>query len=870
MDISKIKREFSKKSSEKTSEKTSEKFSNGVKELEIKLLPTVGKFKLFWKCLESKSIKADKEYRVININVKPGDGLTKRKEIVMGDKRTETYNIKKFIAQTTIPFNTAGMRDAKLTMSIETLSSPFPIINAEITRLKHRRTIILKELPEWQFDLTMSVTLERKQFNLVRDLVKKLFVGDFEGSAFWNHKNVTFEIETEFLGDDIDEEKINTVIEFMKTCFFDKTIDVSGGFNYGTNEGLLYNLAKRVITKPYKQKQFGPWNDRPAGLKQMVNNPLSLTRSIYLKIYPDLEKYCVTDKADGDRCLVFLNHNGMQKNFILLGEKTINLNVQWSDNELVLDAEVILNNTKNEIKKIYIFDILLDGQPVADKIFKDRLEILKRIDFSGTPIELKSFYDLSLDAENKNYYADVFKKIIKLNNNYVNDGFILTPWNEAYFDMRVYKWKPVEHNTIDLLILDGKLFCGMKDATQKVLNYPLIDNYKEITKGIVIGDRYIPVQFSPPFYPLAYQSLSANDEKKVGEFRFIFDNDGNIEKAELIRIREDKTEDALAGRSYGNDYDTACNVFNNYILPLTLEIMCFSKEDLEKLAGQLYFKSEKTRDQSFIPKFGRFVKASVLKSIAGVENLTIVDLAAGKGQDIFTLNGLKFSKCLCVDFDANALIELNRRKYDFNEPRWYSDTPPRHSNHMQIFTMVRDLTKPAKEMLNIIESRYGILPETNNVVMLNFAIHYLLSDRKKTENVINTVSGLLAPGGTFFFTCFNGKKIYDLLKPIPEKSTYKFGEDRQIKRLYNKKDGIKFKTGLPISVMIPLSAGNFYNEYLVDIDDVISQFNSKGYSLIESKSFEDYEKDFPKTDQMSEIEKQFSRLYHVTIFRKLS
>ena len=210
--------------------------------------------------------------------------------------------------------------------------------------------------------------------------------------------------------------------------------------------------------------------------------------------------YCVTDKADGERHLLFINHKG--RVYLI----NMNMNVIFTgivvDNPVyhltILDGELILHNKRQEFINLFAcFDIyyyngadiralplMKDKDKEKDNTCIDRLRCLK--DFvNKVNADIDEFYKTQnkfrpLQIVVKRFYAGIpsifdasdmiWNKTLDNLYDYEIDGLIYTPTlfgvggdAEGVVSARhkitwdyVFKWKPAEYNTIDFLILTKK------------------------------------------------------------------------------------------------------------------------------------------------------------------------------------------------------------------------------------------------------------------------------------------------------------------------------------------------------------------------------------------------------------------------------
>jgi len=207
---------------------------------------------------------------------------------------------------------------------------------------------------------------------------------------------------------------------------------------------------------------------------------------------PNIRKnYTVTDKADGERKLLFINSKGLiymidtNMNVIFTGAKTTNAEFF----ESLLDGEHIKNNKHGDAINLYAaFDVYYinkkstrefafynnnDISDVEANKHKYRLNLLKQfvehLKFASAcdfTVKCKIFYsdtaNITIFQSCSTILSDIKDGIYEYN----SDGLIFTPCNTAVASDRVgvagkltkplwthsFKWKPAEFNTIDFLV----------------------------------------------------------------------------------------------------------------------------------------------------------------------------------------------------------------------------------------------------------------------------------------------------------------------------------------------------------------------------------------------------------------------------------
>lgn len=611
------------------------------------------------------------------------------------------------------------------------------------------------------------------------------------------------------------------------------------------------------------------------------------------------------------------------------------------------------NKSKEKSPRIFIFDVLYyDGNKMTQLPFQEREKLLDKIalvfnEATNIKCERKIMIPLSKDPKDKkNYYKKQIEKVFNMKFTSTEiDGLIFTPFNsingnkehvkykygypDDYFDMKVYKWKPPEKSTIDFLILKapdsllgkkpfikkkGKilylLFCGIKKNLMNKINITYMNDYKKIISGIHIKSDNYPIQFSPSSNPNAYLYYAPDSIKdihgKVGEFvgrkrnadeMLEEDKDDIITQNEiiweLVKMRPDKDIEVQRGVSYGNSFRTAELIYDTYAHPLTLEMLI--SEPSSQNSEIQYF--QQTKSPMYIPptKLNAFVKFQLMKQLEGKD--WILDLASGKGNDLFIYDCLRIKNGIFIDIDASALNELNNRKYSLGDSKFYVFCDP-PNEHIKVYTVESDTTVPYSETLmklkNIscpitqsYDSKLLEQSSKNNkikrekrdgvdAVIINFAIHYMIHDKESLTNIINLVDKSLKSGGIFIFTCFDGSRVFDLLKKTQYKKSWDIHQDNALKYSIKKKyKNDKFTDfGLQIGVVHPFSKGEYYDENLLGIERVIKEFEKNGYKLHQYSSFGDWIPKFKQFDKrfgelLTDDDEKYVSLYsYVSLYKK--
>jgi SAM-dependent methyltransferase len=768
----------------------------------------------------------------------------------------------------------------------------------KMIRMKLRLSFQLKNNNDYNIDLDLikNFNINNNNIKEVKDLVFKPYklsniIEDINYSLFDE-----ILLETEFFSKVINEEIINNSIDLVQSLLNSE--------NKSDYQKYIYNIAKYIISNKIYLENF----KHKSGLKKLLNNVIELNSDIYCKhILPNIENYYITDKIDGKRCICYIEEYMNCFNIKLVSNKIYqikeynnNLNKADKDNfkVTILDCELILQNDNELISEkdinLYIFDIITyENNKLGFEPFENRFNYLDKgydkIRFLSN-VQVKEYIKLTNNykTELQNFYNK------KINNKYYDiDGLIFTPnsnvkntehkypINTNYNNMIGYKWKPIEHMTIDFYILKLPknlynfkpynnlklstndniyiLFSGISKQDFDKLNFTYINNYNKIIPEKYLNNTYFPIQFSTSDNPHNYIYISNDDNlhNKIGEFLY----DTNNKKWNLKKIRDDRDIELERGEYFGNYYKIAELIWMSINNPLDINKMINDNAECYfQIDDNILYKAQRS--------FNSYVKSKSLENIISDKlydkNNTdwVIDLAAGKGQDLARLNNLNFKNGLFLDKDKNALLELINRKFTLKSYK---------KSNIKIFTKNIDLLDNYNDIIKDLDI-FNIEKESVDVMICNFAIHYIIINEDKLLNLIKLLNNYLKPGGRFIFTCFNGYKIFKLLEHTDVWNSYDDENNLKysIKKLYNSNKLLP--TGQKIDVLLPLS-NNYYTEYLMNLDYIFDIFNENNFmselSLPFSSFLNDFEKDNNKVyNMLSSIDIEYSSLYQVNIIKK--
>ena len=366
----------------------------------------------------------------------------------------------------------------------------------------------------YQFDLSIVKTNKQKRLNNGR----KIFIKEYsiqDANVFNEPEN--YEVEMEIIKNYTKNMDTNTLLRKIK-----KGIKIILSGWQGTNFPISY-LEQDRVKKEYMHLIHGKENmprgkdGRPRRIHSgdfIGPSSVSLETTNIIPIdvdssVPNINRpYTVTDKADGDRKLLFISNIG--KIYFI----DTNMNIQFTGNvtkhksscNTIIDGEHVLNDKVGNFINLFLgFDIYylnkentkgfpfmnvpdtelnyVDKDMAKDKFRGDLLsDTISNLDSQciinsyKTPliIKMKTFYS--------NIGSNIFKECKKILDgvkegvlfNYETDGLIFTPCDKSVGSSKVgeitpsrkfrwdysLKWKPPKFNTIDFLVKTKKIETG--------------------------------------------------------------------------------------------------------------------------------------------------------------------------------------------------------------------------------------------------------------------------------------------------------------------------------------------------------------------------------------------------------------------------
>lgn len=755
-----------------------------------------------------------------------------------------------------------------------------------------------------------------------------------------------------------------------------------------------YNSLCRIINNIQNPNiRIKPYFMGPSSITLQPNNLVKDDNKIGIQ-----KGFCVTDKADGERKLLFIN----KKNKAYLIDS--NLVVSYAGFRLkrgvnltntILDGEhIVTTKSGSNINLFAAFDIYCErgndvrNMPfIEDRNYKSsttsRYELLKSIiskftseflDYDSVGNQLNIQYKQFIHEES---IFDSCKMIFEtLDRNYIynTDGLIFTskylgvPRKTSKITWRdSFKWKPAHFNTIDFLMKVRKNEKGEKEIKTKLVSGVAVKYYEvELYVGsneagamntqeqILMNDLqestrgYGPILFRPTnpseeeaylchihatldetdSYVMYSEEKDLIEDDQIVEFRYMKHDDDKYENWIPLRVRDDKTVAYRTKKdNFGNNFKTANNNWQSIHNPVTEDMLKgfveVTQDDLlqEEENENMYYNRGKSKNLLLnLRHFHNMYVKSLLIDLVSSNGDHLIDFAVGKagdlnkwiknkiggvlGIDIFKDNiyGSRDSACDRYkskllkkekDIPISMFVHGNSGKLIENGDFSYGNNPSSHdivkalmgSSDVEKQTIVQPFLK----------TNYGIFIKKFDISSIQFAMHYMFENKKTLHNFLTNVAKYTKINGYFIGTCFNGEKLFDMLKDIQQgESKSIYIEDKEIWHV-TKKYNTPLFTNTPSSVGLKIglyqesiNKTSELDEFLVHFGYFVKIMDDYGFKpanefpippigsfqelhnrlLSDTSLHGEYEKAKHFAEKMSAQEKEISFLNQYFIFKK--
>jgi hypothetical protein len=653
-------------------------------------------------------------------------------------------------------------------------------------RLK-RRYSFLSEDEAFRYDLTLVKSSVHDAVSMAQSGVTNTAPG--------------YEIEVEYVGNRKRAHEDAVISEFVRTIY-----ELLFALRGDDAKSIVSEHTKKSVLASYKH--VTKRDDFFIGPMPVTLERQNMARGEFWD-YHILDEYTVTDKADGERRLLFIHTDGLA----YMIDKDMNVTGTGASapgqTGAILDGEYITASRHNTpIKLFAIFDCYYNSSEcVASQSLKKRLvyatSIAEKMNNAneGKPdvmrVKTKEFYDNIFQGAEAILSSDKDDVL-----SYKIDGLVYTPKNLPVGAMfrgksarfggtwpRVFKWKPPEQNSIDFLVKveknekgedivvpthDGgfgkvlSLFVGFKGSYTKRITPEdymmgripnLTDYYNELFKipPKDLSKATVSIDKDGIMHCLSGEVITHNAvvEMVLVDERWI-----------PMRLRKDKVK--------GNDYNTAVNIYNSIMHPVTEDDVKseqnISLPDIVVGADDAYYKRIYPREMSatltMIEFHNQWVKRKQLIERFRGRCSRVFDVACGAGGDLGKFLTNNFKVIVGVDKSTDnisngkdgayaRLLQNPRRDkatvvfmpMDFGKPFDVNNETVRY-----LLTDEGKSTQYSKKYAGIIGKKFDL-------VSCQFAIHYFMESKSTLRIMVQNIARVIEDGGYFVGTCLDASAV---------------------------------------------------------------------------------------------------------------
>lgn len=226
-----------------------------------------------------------------------------------------------------------------------------------------------------------------------------------------------------------------------------------------------------------------------------------------------------------------------------------------------------------------------------------------------------------------------------------------------------------------------------------------------------------------------------------------------------------------------------------------------------------------------------------LEETYDIKNVSLLDLAVGKGGDMNKWYATGIKKVVGVDIDRESIEGSHGAKARYQRLK-------RRTKDLDYSFYVMDLSKP--EAIDKLDRILG--DQKFDIVSCQFALHYFFKDNESLQNLLRIVGKFIRDDGFFIGTTMDGDKVLNLFgdKEEVSKPIYHF-EKKSIDRTS--------KYGQEYLVSLGEKEGEMHYfvdkpslEYLVDLEELKAVAKNNNLMFIGVTPFQEWYRKYLDTD----------------------
>lgn len=812
---------------------------------------------------------------------------------------------------------TAADMPFKLDAQVEEPIEPFDKKHINLARVRKRISIRHPNLPGWLIEITLTNTVSahfsRLMPQLNQSVIPSMF-GDYEvaftDSSAWHHAD-KIEIELEWQGKSTPATK--AISQGPLYLITQLTGTESSGDNKREYQAAVYDIANAILP-PRRAQAF----KMSKSLKSLGPSVVDLGRNyFYRDLRFEMPKFSITYKADGVRSMIIASKSGRIRligaDFVELqsAKPTFSRSVESAKAaNLAIPEDPVIWVLEGELlgDVFLIFDCLVHGgKSICKEPLNNRLDIAKNYipdvpkskSIGIKQVLMKKFIYLTED------WPKEVEQFYRKKPDFPIDGWVFTEINADYNSTKIYKWKPPSHLSVDFYVLPA----GRKDdflkegtriwlctgITREMFSAQRLKLPLEWSREYSALPEYFPVPFSSSFHAAAYDyTLTKEDvkillqdlpkdarlRKNVIEMGFLPGDEIVPFRMRVMRVRTDRAKELATGGYFGNDYRIAELNLQSVMNPL--QISDFrpiedseqpsrspheptSEQQGNNAAG--YFRTVNNTRWRAIRSWNNQIKDYVFRTYMRSKNQSVLDLAAGRAQDLTRYYKLGVNHLIMTDIDSNAISEIITRKYWLLKESRKGDN---YKTNLRVATVDLNSAGAINEL-----GKLGV-NKNNTMVVCNMAIHYMSESDNQCKNFVSLVDFSSVRGGMFVFSCFDGQRVWDLLRQNNGVWSDSYDESGRPNGMYHIELVNDTNTAMPakmpdwgtrIRLRLPFTGEALYEEPLVKITSLNNILSKRFIKTVEIPFCDNDLSIKPKTP-LKEADKIFSGLYSYFIYTK--